>query len=240
MTRRGSARLAGFMFLFYIASAFPQIFLYGGATKGDTPADKLATIAQHVPQMRIAAVLSFVTFVDAVLLGVALYGVTRDEDHELALVALSCRLGEAVINALSVVGVLALLTVATTSPGDAAGASAVGAYLLKAISLGVLVSSTCFAVGSTVFAYLFLRARTIPAWLAWTGTVGSALLVIMLVLQIGGIRLGVAGDIVWLPVAVFEIVLGVLLLFGRLDGSWGVGPFSGTMATSPASRGNAG
>jgi hypothetical protein len=215
MTRKTNARLAGFMFLFYIACAFPQMLLFNTAVSGVGIPEKLASIAQHAALMRWCVVLSLVTFVDAVVLAVALYGLTRDEDHELAALALSCRIGEGVLNALPIT-TLGLLWLATGTAGaavpDAASANALGALLLKAGAWKTLASSFCFAAGSTIFAYLFLRARTIPVWLAWVGVVGSALLVVGLPLQMAGFLRGSVTDLMWIPVAVFEIVLGCWLL----------------------------
>jgi hypothetical protein len=216
MTRRTNARLAGFMFLFYIATAFPEMVLFARASGGQTAAARLASIAQHAPLVRATAVLVFVTFVDAVVLAVALYGLTRDEDHDLATLALSCRVSEGVINAIAAIRKMGLLSVAMASTAaaapDAAAPQALGALLLKEGSASTLVGATCFAIGSTVFAYLFLRARSIPVWLAWVGVLGSALLVVALPAQLAGVLRGPITDLIWIPVAVFEIVLGFWLL----------------------------
>lgn len=215
MTRRTNARVAGFMFLFYIATAAPQGILFSRASRGEGIVAKLASIAQHASLVRWSAVLSMITFVDAVVLGVALYGLTRDEDHELAVLALACRVGEGVLNALPI-ATMGLLWVATSAAGpsapDAATANMLGALLLKVGAWKALTSATCFAVGSTLFSYLFLRARTIPVWLGWVGLVGSALLVVGLPAQIAGFVEGPVTDLMWIPVAVFEIVLGFWLL----------------------------
>ena len=81
----------------------------------------------------------------------ALYGITRDEDHELAVLALACRVAEGVINAISTAVPLGLLWIAT----DASRASIpVAAFLLKSGDWTMNISATCFAVGSTIFAYL--------------------------------------------------------------------------------------
>ena len=72
--------------------------------------------------------------------------------------------------------------------------------------------STAFAVGSTIFAYLFLRARSIPLWLAWLGVGGSLLMVLILPLQgMGVIKSGVMA-IAWLPLLVLEVTLGLWLM----------------------------
>ena len=216
MTRQTNARIAGFTFLLYIATALPAAILFRTAASGDGIAAKLANIARHAADVRVAAVLSLLTFVEAVVLGVTLYGITRDEDNELAVLALSCRVAEGVINALSPVMLMGLLWLATNSadpaPADPAVANALGALLLKAEMWQTIMSASCFAVGSTVFAYLFLRARTIPAWLAWVGLIGSALLVLCLPLQLAGFIGGPFTNAMWLPAAVFEIVLGFWLI----------------------------
>ncbi len=216
MTRKANARLAGFMFLFYIVCAFPQMVLFNRAAAGDGIAAKLASIAQHVPTMRWIVVLELITFVDAVALAVALYGLTRDEDQELATFALSCRVGEGIINALplATLGLLWLATDATKATAqDGAAVNTLGSLLLQIGEWKALAAGTCFAVGSTIFAYLFLRARSIPVWLAWVGVLGSLLIVILLPLQLAGFARGLITQLMWIPIAVFEIVFGVWLLF---------------------------
>ena len=190
--------------------------LFGQASRGEGTAARLASIAQHEPLVRLAAVLVFLTFVDAVALAVGLYGLTRDEDRDLSVLALSCRLGEGVLAAVAAVRMIGLLSVAKASvepaPPDASAARSLGAMLLQEGNASTLVGATCFAIGSTIFAYLFLRARSIPVWLAWVGFLGSALLVLALPLELAGVLRGPATQLIWIPVAVFEVVLGVRFL----------------------------
>ncbi len=74
-----------------------------------------------------------------------------------------------------------------------------------------------FAVGSTLFAWLFLRGRVIPSALAWLGLFASILLVVVLLLQSAGF--GGAGSwsssltwLVWLPALIYELWLAVWLI----------------------------
>src|SRR6266567_1054272 len=92
MTRTRNARVAGFTFLLYIAVGISEMFV--GATSGDGTAAKLASLAQHAPQVRIDVVLGLLTCFMALVLAAALYGITRDEDQELAVLAFACRVGE--------------------------------------------------------------------------------------------------------------------------------------------------
>src|SRR5690349_4094443 len=70
MTRSTSARLAGVTYLLYIALAFPSMILYGGATRGVGTAAKLARIADHAGDVRVAIVLTMATCFVAIALAV--------------------------------------------------------------------------------------------------------------------------------------------------------------------------
>jgi hypothetical protein len=69
-----------------------------------------------------------------------------------------------------------------------------------------------FAIGSTLFCYLFLRARTIPAALAWLGVIASALLVVALPAQLGGVLKGPLTVYVWMPMLLFEVTFALWLM----------------------------
>lgn len=158
MTRTTNARIAGVTFLVYIAAGITSMLLAGNA-----PA---------------TAVLSLVTSFSALVLGVTLYAITREQDADLAMMALACRVIEAV-------------------PGH---------------------GEIYFAVGSTIFSWLLLRGRMIPAALAWLGVTASILLVMLLPLQIAGFFGGPRAWsspvtwAVWLPLLVFELTLAVWLI----------------------------
>ncbi len=213
MTRTTNARLAGLMFLFYIAAGATEMVLFGQAIRGEGIAAKLASIAQHATIMRIVGVLSLFTTTATLALAVALYALTRDYDHDLALLALLCCAAQGVIGAMNAVPKLALLPVATAAAGaaasNAAAPNALGSVLLNVQHLGIR-GVTLFAVGSVFFSYLFLRARTIPALLAWLGVIASVLLVAGLPLQMVGVIEG--NFFMFMPMGVFEVTLALWLL----------------------------
>ena len=215
MTRLTNARLAGFTYLFYIAVAFPGMVLFGRATDAQGTSAKLARLAEHALDVRIAIVLGILSCFSAVVLGVALYGVTRDEDRDLALIALGCRLAEGITGATGTLMTVALLWLATaTGPNapDATAAMGLAATLLKMGGSNTTVAATFFAVGSTIFCSLLLRGRMIPLWLAWLGVGGSALLAVVLPLQLAGYFRGPTAQLIWIPIAVFELTVAVWLL----------------------------
>lgn len=216
MTRRTNARLAGSMFLLYIATGITQMVLFNQATRGsEETAATLASIAQHASLVEVTVLLALLQAVYAMVLGVTLYALTRDQDHDLALLAMSFRVGEGVINAVSIARTLALLSIATVPIGaatrDPAAANALGALLLRMGSLGT-IAAFCFAVASTLFSYLFLRARSIPVVLAWLGLLASLLWVVGLPLQLTGFLSGSVTYILWIPMAVFEVAFALWLI----------------------------
>jgi hypothetical protein len=213
MTRPTSARLAGFAYLSYIAAGATHQVLIGRATRADGTAAILSRVAEHTADLRVSMLLTLVECFSALVLAVALYGLTREEDHELATLALVCRVAEGVIGAIDVTSERGLLWLASApsgaNPPDAATTSAVGAFLLMP---GGPVGGVFFAVGSTIFSFLLLRGQMVPAPLALLGVVSSALLVVGLPLQVSGFLSGPLSGYQWLPAIVFALALAAWLL----------------------------
>jgi hypothetical protein len=75
-----------------------------------------------------------------------------------------------------------------------------------------------FAVGNTIFCWLLLKGRMIPAALALIGLVSSAALSVLVLLQTGGLfggRMEWSSPVtwfVWLPVLIFELSFAAWLL----------------------------
>src|SRR5436309_13692886 len=121
------------------------------------------------------------------------------------------------MNARGLSGTLSLVSLAATlgvTAPDGGATHAFGTYLLR----GVGSRAIFFAVASTLFSWLLLRGRMIPVPLAWLGVLASALVVVILSLQLLGFFAG-AGSwfsgvtwLIWLPLLVFEVTLALWLL----------------------------
>ena len=212
MTRTTNARIAGSTLLLYLAAGLTSMALFGRAASGEGIGAKLEAIARHPAEMGVVIVLGLVQCFAALILAVTLYAITREQDPDLAMLGLTCRLGEGVIGGSSIRDTLALTWLATASGAnapDTGAAHALGAYLLRS---DMPVTATLFAVGSTLFCYLFLRGRMIPVPLAWLGVAASVLLVVCLPLQAGGFLRGPITQIMWLPMLIFEVPLGGWLI----------------------------
>lgn len=157
MTIPANARIAGVTYLVYIVAGMSDM-LSG--------------------QPQVTALMSVFMSFSALLLGVTLWAITREQDPDLAMIALACRVLEA-----------------APGPGE-----------------------IYFAVGSTIFCWLLLRGRMIPAGLAWLGVAASAGLVALLLAQRAGF-FGGRTDwsspftwAVWLPLLVFELTFAAWVL----------------------------
>lgn len=213
MTRSSNARIAGFTFLFYIVAGVASMIMSAHSVAGHDVATKLISVGQHLLQMQLTVLLGLIQSICAILLAVTLYSITRDEDPDLALLAMICRVCEGLSGALSLntsLGLLWLAASSETSGPSQATVNALGTYLLQAPHGNL--DAIFFALGSTLFAWLLLRGRMIPVPLAWLGVAASVLLVVALPPQLAGFLSGQFVSFVWIPMAVYEIPLGLWLI----------------------------
>lgn len=214
MTRNTNARIAGITFLLYIAAGVLGMVVDARATSGAGVAEKLASITQHPRGMGIVFVLGLVEASCAFVLAVTLYAITREQDSDLALLALTFRVGEGLVGAAipTSLGLLWLANATGIGAPDAPAKLALGALLFHAGAWTTVTAACFFAAGSTLFSWLLLRGRMIPTTLGRLGVAASALLVVALPVQSAGFLGGPRSSIIWAPMAVFEVVLAVWLL----------------------------
>jgi len=84
-----NARVAGSAFLLYIVLGLPAGLLMAKATSAEGITAKLVGVAQHANGLRVAVVLVLFSSFCALVLGVTLYGITREVDPDLAMLALT-------------------------------------------------------------------------------------------------------------------------------------------------------
>ena len=213
MTRTTSARVAGLAYLVYMAAGACNELLMSRATDAEGTVAVLARAAGHTTDLRVSILLTLIECFSALVLAVTLYGITRIQDPELAMLALVSRVAEGVIGSSGIPRNLGLLWLAKARTGagelDPVASSSLGAFLLLP---GEPVGAVFFAVGSAIFSWLLLRGRMVPAWLAGLGVASSALLVVGLPLQVAGFLTGPLTGYQWLPAVVFALALGLWLL----------------------------
>ena len=94
MTRRTNARIAGIAFLLYIAATILSLVLFGRATS-EEGSRRRSGIAEHVTDVRVVVLLDLINTFCAIVLGVTLWAITREQDRDLAMLALICRVARA-------------------------------------------------------------------------------------------------------------------------------------------------
>jgi len=214
MTRDTNAKIAGFTFLFYAAIGLALEALMHQARGVGSNAESLARIGQYAINVRVSILIVLLECFSALVLGVTLYGITREEDHELATLGLACRVAEGLLGTLRIQGYLGLLWFAERGAAapDVATTNALSAVLLMPSPI-VSISSIFYAVGNGIFSFLLLRGRMVPVLLAWLGVLASGMLVVLLPLQLAGFSPGLlSGYYQWLPALVFQIALALWLL----------------------------
>jgi hypothetical protein len=217
MTRTTNARIAGFTYLFYAVIGACLELLMHQARGADRDAAMIARIGQYATNVRLSILIALLECLSSLVLAVTLYGITRVQDHELAMLGLVCRVTEGVLGSVhNIPGYLGLLWLAKTGIGtsapDMATTNALRAFLLMP-GASVPIGSIFFAVGSLIFSWLLLRGRMVPVSIAWLGVFASGLLVVVLPLQLAGFSTGpLTGYYQWLPALVFQIVLALWLL----------------------------
>lgn len=216
MTHRTNARIAGVTLLLYIVVGIATMILSGRASGGEGTAERLASMAQHATSVRVSALLGLLTGFIAWALGAALYAITREEDSDLAMMALVCRVGEGLMGGIFIPMTFGLLSLATSegaSTTDSGAANVLASFVFTMRRWNPIIAATFFAVGSTLFSWLLLRGRMIPVVLAWLGVLASILLVVGLPLQLVGFLSGPITQLMWIPMAAFEIPLALWLIF---------------------------
>jgi hypothetical protein len=242
VTRTTTARVAGFAFIIYIVAGLGAFALSTGAARLAAAPGTLAAVGEHVPELRVSIVLSLVASFCALVLGATLYSLTSDEDRELAMIAFASRVGEGIIGILPVPALM-LLWLPSAVPRIGEAAAHPLALLVRQLgSWTTIGSAILFSAGSLIFAVLFARGRLVPRPLALLGVFASALLLLILPLQLGGAVTGLPSRLAWLPMLVFEVVLAFWLIVRGVAASrptragavepgavTGAGPVAGTI-----------
>lgn len=219
--QKQSAHLAGFMYLFVLATSLcflfmkKKLFFAGGITAAGK------NIMANEWLFRSGIAIDLLSILGSVILSLALYTILKPVNRNLALLALAWRLGEAAIlgiNELNNVFVLLILSGSEyLSAFDIQQLHAMSALFLKANTFGFNIGVAFSCCGAAVFNYLFFKSKFVPRTLALWGVFSSILallIVFTLLLQPNlsdVVRLGF-----W-PIIIDEVLIGCWLLIKGVD-----------------------
>ena len=216
--QRTAAKVAGFLYLFQMATAiFGESYVRGQLiVRGDATRTAQNIIgAERLFRLSIAGDL--VTYTTVIVLIWALYVVVRPVDKNLALLAVLFRLAENAVLCVATVNSLVALRLLSGADYlksfEASQLHSLARLALTAQGLGMNVAFILLGLGSTVFAYLLLKSRYVPKALAAWGIFSSLVLAIVTWAIMVLPRLGdVMGLAYMAPMGIYEVGLGLWLL----------------------------
>lgn len=212
-----AARLAGAMFLFINATGiFGEVLVRGSLLSGDA-----AQVAQNIIASerlyRLSIVSDVVMFTGVLVLIWALYVLLRPVNRDLALLAAFLRTVEVPVGVAATVNSLMAVQLLSSAKYlevfEAGQLHALSRLGRNAFGFGQDIGFIFVGLGSTVFAYLFLRSRHIPRMLAVWGVFASVLFTAYNFSII--VFPGVEETLMYVsfaPIGIYEIVLGFWLL----------------------------
>ena len=212
-TYRKSAVAAGVLFI--VATVADVISRAALLTPVLGLPDPLAAVAANETSVVLGAVLLFVGAAAAAGIAIAMYPVMRGHGEALALGSVGFRLIEGTFYLGIVVCLLILVAMGEQAASSGPVAFAVPATVVLAAreALGQ-VGVLAFAVGATMYYWLFYRSRLVPRWLSAWGLVAIASLMVSVVLVISGVAEPMSPPQVLLaaPIGVQEMVLAGWLI----------------------------
>jgi hypothetical protein len=239
--QRKAAILVGLCYFFgHIPAIFAEFFVTGRIIDYDNAMVTARNIVAHETLFRLGIASNLVVFMADVVLIAALYVILERTNRNLALTAVLFRLVETsllVVVTLNDLAVLRILSGANYLQGFTPNALAGMARLaISAHSDAYRTALLFFGLGSSVFAYLWLKTRYIPRALAVLGLFASALVAVCMFVFIIFPELARVVTVEYFagPIFLFEISIGLWLLIRGLRGE--DAPAPSIAGSSPGGR----
>lgn len=216
-----AAKIVGFLYLLTMATSIIGYVLRGPMLVRGDAVQTAMRIAASERLYRLSIVTDLITVAGVIVLVWAIYVVLKPVDRNLALLAAFVRLAENVV--LGGITLCGFATVALL--GTAPHLRAFDAAQLQALiyTLAVRVHGAGFNVGfvflglgSTLFAYLWLKSGYIPRLIAIWGILSSLLFAVGTLGIMVFPRWGALGLLHMMPLGLFEVGLGLWLLIKGL------------------------
>ena len=216
MTQRAYARLAGFLFLWLIATGLTEAITLSRIVGSGTFVERATRVAASERLYRAALCSGLIETLSVLVLAFALYVTLKPVDRFLAQMAMYWRFLEGFIGAVGVIFAFARLG-AYTSPPSVQSEALVN--LTRNAGAAVFnIASLSFSIGSALFCYVFFKSRYIPRILSGFGLFASVVVTILsFVSLISPDDAAKFQYVEWAPMAVAEVVTGFWLMFGKLQ-----------------------
>ena len=210
-TNRGNAVAAGWFFVVAFVAAIAGLALYQPALSD--PAYVLG--AGDDTQVLLGGFLELLLAGSCIGTGVALYPVMRQYGPSVALGYVGGRLLEAAIICGGIVATLSLVSLRQGSAGSADAMTTAARTLIALHDWTFLLGpGLVIGVNSMLLAWLMLRSRLVPAWIARLGLGGGALVLASSTAVLFGLyaQTSAVALVAAVPVAAWEMCLAVRLI----------------------------
>jgi hypothetical protein len=217
---KNTPRLLGAAFLFVFVASLISTQLLASVVGSGSISEILVNISASLTSIRISILVGLVTSVGIVVLAVLLYIVLHKQSKIIALVALGWWLAEAIILAVSKIGAFALISLSLEFVEAGAPAASyfqtLGDFLYSGVyQQGDNIHMLFYSLGGVLWFYLFYISRYIPRVLSILGLVIESVGLIGMVLLLLAVNVNM---LVFYPIAVLELVVGLWLMFSSIRG----------------------
>ncbi len=181
-----------------------------------TGTDYLTRVSAHPNQVAAGVLLSIIGYFACAGIAIVMYPVLKKCNAGLALGSVVFRTIETAFYMVSLVGLMALVTLGqqftTAAAADRTSLQAIGNLLVSVRDNAALLAVFAFCLGAFMYYYLFFQSQLIPRWLSGFGIVAIILMMVACVLALfSGNRITSYIPLA-APIAVQEMVLAVWLI----------------------------
>jgi uncharacterized protein DUF4386 len=202
------ARWFGVLYLLTFITSIPALALYEPALRHPVA---FVLGSGNVNKIYLGALLELLLILANIGTAVVIVPIMRRSFEDLAIGYVTARIVE---STFILVGILAMLGIATLQQEMAGAAEATVAYTLAAIKDWTFILGPGWMVGwgnGLILGYMMYRTRLVPRPWPWLGMIGGPLLVIAgtIVLFGGGHPSGTLQGLATIPEALWELFLGI-------------------------------
>ena len=202
------ARVFGVLYLITFVTSIPALALYEPALRH--PVGFVAG-SGNVNEIYLGALLELLLIIANIGTAVVIFPIMRRQFEELSLAYLTARIFECTF---ILVGIVAMLGIATLQHENAGAAEATAAYTLAAIKDWTFLLGPGWVVGwgnGLILGYMMYRSRLVPRPMTWLGLVGGPLIILSGTLVLFGVdnKQGTLQGLATIPEGLWELFLGV-------------------------------
>jgi len=177
-------------------------------------------ISVNLSLVRTSIVVGLATSVGIIALAVLLYAVLHKQSKTIALVALGWWLVEAILLAVSKIGLIGLIPLSLEFAGAGAPSASyfqsLGSFLYSGVYLkGDEIHMLFYCLGGILWFYLFYVSNYIPRVLSVPGLIIECVGLVGMVLLLFDVKVEM---FIFYPIAVLELVVGLWLMVKGIKG----------------------